>query len=188
MIVTKNRSEQDIDVLIKHGFKLFGENKVQEAQLKYQSINSFEMCELHLIGPLQSNKVKNAMKIFDVIQSIDRFSLVDEIAKQSKKLTTIKTKNFFIQVNIGDEDQKSGVHKKDLKDLYNYSISKNLVVKGLMCIPPNIVDPSDYFKEMVNLRDNINENLKLSMGMSNDYEIALKLQSDIIRVGSLIFE
>ncbi len=72
--------------------------------------------------------------------------------------------------------------------MYNYSISKNLVVKGLMCIPPNIVDPSDYFKEMVNLRDNINENLKLSMGMSNDYEIALKLQSDIIRVGSLIFE
>ncbi len=188
MIVTKNRSEQDINELIKQGFKLFGENKVQEAQLKYQSINSFEMCELHLIGPLQSNKVKNAMKIFDVIQSIDRFSLVDEIAKQSKKLTTIKTKNFFIQVNIGDEDQKSGVHKKDLKDLYNYSISKNLVVKGLMCIPPNIVDPSDYFKEMVNLRDNINENLKLSMGMSNDYEIALKLQSDIIRVGSLIFE
>ena len=75
------------------------------------SINKFEKCELHLIGPLQSNKVKNAMKIFDVIQSIDRFSLVDEI-KQSKKLTTIKTKNFFIQVNIGDEDQKSGVHKR----------------------------------------------------------------------------
>ena len=188
IIVTKNRSEKDINELINQGFKLFGENKVQEAQLKYQSINSFEKCELHLIGPLQSNKVKNAMKIFDVIQSIDRFSLVDEIAKQSKKLTTIKTKNFFIQVNIGDEDQKSGVHKKDLKDLYNYSISKNLVISGLMCIPPNIVDPSDYFREMVNLRDNINENLKLSMGMSNDYEIALKLQSDIIRVGSLIFE
>ena len=127
------------------------------------------------------------MKIFDVIQSIDRFSLVVKLPKQSKNYT-IKTKNFFIQVNIGDEDQKSGVHKKDLQDLYNYSLSKNLIIKGLMCIPPNIVDPSDYFREMVNLRDNINENLKLSMGMSNDYEIALKLQSDIIRVGSLIFE
>ena len=101
------------------------------------------------------------MKIFDVIQSIDRFSLVDEIAKQSKKLPTIKTKKFFIQVNIGDEDQKSGIHKKDLQDLYNYSLSKNLHINGLMCIPPNIVDPSDYFKEMVKLRDNINENLKL---------------------------
>lgn len=188
MIVTKNRSQQDVNELIKNGFNLFGENKVQEAQLKYQPINPFGKYELHLIGPLQSNKVKNAIKIFDAIQSIDRFSLVDEIDKQLKKLPTIKTKNFFIQVNIGDEDQKSGVHKKDLQDLYNYSLSKNLNIKGLMCIPPNNVDPTDYFKEMVKLRDNINKNLKLSMGMSNDYEIALKFQSDIIRVGSLIFE
>ena len=141
-----------------------------------------------MIGPLQSNKVKNALKIFDVIQSIDRFSLVDEISKQKNKLPSAKTKNFFIQVNIGEEVQKSGVQKKDLKDLYDYSVSKNLEICGLMCIPPNIIDPSNYFKEMIKLRDSINKDLKLSMGMSNDYKIALNFQSDIIRIGSLIFE
>ena len=185
MIVTKNRSEKDINELINQGFKLFGENKVQEAQLKYQSINSFEKCELHLIGPLQSNKVKNAMKIFDVIQSIDRFSLVDEIAKQSKKLNSIKTKNFFIQVNIGDEDQKSGVHKKDLQDLYNYSLSKNLIIKGLMCIPPFIKDTTPFFIKMKSFAKLLNVK-HLSMGMSGDYIEALKNSATFIRVGSKI--
>ena len=188
MIVTKNQSIKDIKELITSGHKLFGENKVQEANLKYQTINFPEDLELHLIGPLQSNKVKNALKIFDVIQSIDRFSLVDEISKQKNKLPSAKTKNFFIQVNIGEEVQKSGVQKKDLKDLYDYSVSKNLEICGLMCIPPNIIDPSNYFKEMIKLRDSINKDLKLSMGMSNDYKIALNFQSDIIRIGSLIFE
>ena len=188
MIVTKNQSIKDIKELITSGHKLFGENKVQEANLKYQSLNFPEDLELHLIGPLQSNKVKNALKIFDVIQSIDRFSLVDEISKQKNKLPSAKTKNFFIQVNIGEEVQKSGVQKKDLKDLYDYSVSKNLEICGLMCIPPNIIDPSNYFKEMIKLRDSINKDLKLSMGMSNDYKIALNFQSDIIRIGSLIFE
>ena len=188
MIVTKNQSIKDIKELITSGHKLFGENKVQEANLKYQTINFPEDLELHLIGPLQSNKVKNALKIFDVIQSIDRVSLVDEISKQKNKLPSAKTKNFFIQVNIGEEVQKSGVQKKDLKDLYDYSVSKNLEICGLMCIPPNIIDPSNYFKEMIKLRDSINKDLKLSMGMSNDYKIALNFQSDIIRIGSLIFE
>ena len=188
MIVTKNQSIKDIKELITSGHKLFGENKVQEANLKYQTINFPEDLELHLIGPLQSNKVKNALKIFDVIQSIDRFSLVDEISKQKNKLPSAKTKNFFIQVNIGEEVQKSGVQKKDLKDLYDYSVSKNLEICRLMCIPPNIIDPSNYFKEMIKLRDSINKDLKLSMGMSNDYKIALNFQSDIIRIGSLIFE
>ena len=96
MIVTKNQSIKDIKELITSGHKLFGENKVQEANLKYQTINFPEDLELHLIGPLQSNKVKNALKIFDVIQSIDRFSLVDEISKQKNKLPSAKTKNFFI--------------------------------------------------------------------------------------------
>ena len=188
MIVTKNQSIKDIKELITSGHKLFGENKVQEANLKYQSLNFPKDLELHLIGPLQSNKVKNALKIFDVIQSIDRFSLVDEISKQKNKVPSAKTQNFFIQVNIGEEVQKSGVQKKDLKDLYDYSVSKNLEICGLMCIPPNISDPSNYFKEMIKLRDSINKDLKLSMGMSNDYKIALNFQSDIIRIGSLIFE
>tara|TARA_A100001011_G_scaffold202242_1_gene210607 strand:+ start:1762 stop:2328 length:567 start_codon:yes stop_codon:yes gene_type:complete len=188
MIVTKNQSSQDINELISQGFKLFGENRVQEAKLKYQSISSCNNLELHLIGPLQTNKVKNALKIFDVIQTIDRISLVDEIAKQLLKLSSVRTKKFYIQVNIGEEEQKSGVFKKNLQDLYNYSINCNLVIHGLMCIPPNTQDPSNYFKEMIKIRDNINKKLKLSMGMSNDYKIALNFQSDIIRIGSLIFE
>ncbi len=188
MIVTKNQSYEDISELVNRGFKLFGENRVQEAKLKYYKSNLYEKnIELHLIGPLQTNKVKDALKIFDAIQTIDRVSLVDEISKQLMKLTTIKTKKFFIQVNIGDESQKSGVSRKDLEDLYNYSIDRNLNIHGLMCIPPNILDPKDHFKEMIELREKINTELKLSMGMSNDYKIALRFQSDIIRVGSLIF-
>ena len=188
MIVTKNQSNEDISELIEQGFKLFGENRVQEAKLKYYKPNLYEKnIELHLIGPLQTNKVKDALKIFDVIQTIDRASLVDEISKQLIKMSVIKTKKFFIQVNIGDESQKSGVSVKDLRDLYDYSIDRKLNIHGLMCIPPNILDPKDHFKEMINLRDKINSQLKLSMGMSNDYKIALKCKSDIIRVGSLIF-
>ncbi len=188
MIVTKNQSNEDISELIEQGFKLFGENRVQEAKLKYLKSNLYEKnIELHLIGPLQTNKVKDALKIFDVIQTVDRASLVDEISKQLIKLTVIKTKKFFIQVNIGDESQKSGVSVKDLRDLYDYSIDRKLNIHGLMCIPPNILDPKDHFKEMINLRDKINSQLKLSMGMSNDYKIALQYKSDIIRVGSLIF-
>ena len=188
MIVTKNQSNEDISELIEQGFRLFGENRVQEAKLKYLKSNLYEKnIELHLIGPLQTNKVKDALKIFDVIQTVDRASLVDEISKQLIKLTVIKTKKFFIQVNIGDESQKSGVSVKDLRDLYDYSIDRKLNIHGLMCIPPNILDPKDHFKEMINLRDKINSQLKLSMGMSNDYKIALQYKSDIIRVGSLIF-
>ena len=188
MIVTKNQSNEDISELIEQGFKLFGENRVQEAKSKYIKPNLYEKnIELHLIGPLQTNKVKDALKIFDVIQTVDRTSLVDEISKQLIKLTVIKTKKFFIQVNIGDERQKSGVSVKDLRDLYDYSIDRKLNIHGLMCIPPNILDPKDHFKEMINLRDKINSQLKLSMGMSNDYKIALQYKSDIIRVGSLIF-
>ncbi len=187
LIVTKNQSREDVSILISKGFKLFGENRVQEAKSKFQSLSSHNNIELHLIGPLQSNKAKNALEIFDTIQSIDRHSLIDEISKQLGKFSIIKTKKFFIQVNIGDEKQKSGVSKKELLDLYNYSINKKLNIEGLMCIPPNINDPSDYFRELLELRDKINKKLKLSMGMSNDYKYALKFKSDIIRVGSLIF-
>lgn len=186
MIVTKNRSIQDIETLISKGFKLFGENRVQEAKQKYEELLCYENLELHMIGPLQTNKAKIALKIFDTIQSIDRYSLVDEISKIISK-NTCRTKKFYIQVNIGDENQKSGVPVKDLNDLYEYSIKKKLHIFGLMCIPPNTQDPSIYFEQMKKIRDIVNKNLKLSMGMSNDYKIALKNNSDIIRVGSLIF-
>ena len=133
-------------------------------------------------------EIKNALKIFDTIQTIDRFSLVDEISKQINNLSDLRTRDFYIQVNIGQEEQKFGVSKKELKKLYSYSIEKKVSVSGLMCIPPNIPDPSSYFREMIDLRDNINKNLKLSMGMSSDYKIALNFQTDIVRIGSLIFK
>ena len=186
MIVTKNQSIQDIETLISKGFRLFGENRVQEAKQKYERFQCHENLELHMIGPLQTNKVKIALKIFDTIQSIDRYSLVDEISKVSSK-NICRTEKFYIQVNIGDENQKSGVLTNDLFDLYEYSIKKKLHIAGLMCIPPNIQDPSKYFEQIKNIRDKIDKNLNLSMGMSNDYKYALKHSSNLIRIGSLIF-
>ena len=134
LIVTKNRPQNLILSLIKEGFNLFGENKVQEANEKFSSIE--ENYKLHLIGPLQTNKVKLAMSLFDTIQSIDRPKLIKEIAKYIKSDMNIKTKEFFIQVNIGEEDQKSGVLPKYAKELYNTAIMNNLKIVGLMCIPP----------------------------------------------------
>ena len=188
LIVTKNQKIDEIKELILKGYKLFGENRVQEAHNKFAKIENKGNINLHLIGPLQTNKVKSALELFDIIQSIDRFSLVDEIAKKIKNSKKIKTKGFFIQINIGEESQKSGVLKKDLKDLFKYCLKQNLNIVGLMCIPPNFLDPSNYFNEMTKIRNEIDEKLKLSMGMSNDYKIALKFGSNTIRIGSKIFE
>ena len=187
LIVTKNQSVFDIKDLIRKGFKIFGENKVQEAKKKYQEINLNEKISLHLIGPLQTNKAKDALKFFDTIQSIDREKLVNEISSFLKNSQEIKTKSFYIQINIGSESQKSGIEKYILNDFYKYALDRNLNIVGLMCIPPNNSKVQDYFLEMVSLKNQINPQLKLSMGMSNDYEIALEHQSNLIRVGSLIF-
>lgn len=180
MIVTKNQSVEDIQQLISDGYSLFGENRVQEAQQKFLSIDR-QNIELHLIGPLQSNKVKLALRIFDTIQSIDRIKIVDEIIKYKP------TNKFFIQINIGQEPQKSGVHPNDFQNLYEYCLSNGVLVEGIMCIPPLEENPIKYFEAMNSIKDKTNKNLKLSMGMSNDYLKALKSQSNIIRVGSLIF-
>ena len=188
LIVTKNQKINEIKELILKGYKLFGENRVQEALNKYSDLDNKDDIELHLIGPLQTNKVKSALKFFDIIQSIDRLSLVDEITKKIKNLKTVKTRGFYIQVNIGEENQKSGVLKKDLRDLLDYCQKQKLNIIGLMCIPPNILDPSNYFHEMCKIRNEIDKSLKLSMGMSNDYNIALKFGSNNIRIGSKIFQ
>ena len=187
LIVTKNQSLDDIQELFNSGYRMFGENRVQEAKSKYSSLNNFEDINLHLIGPLQTNKVKEALMLFDTIESIDRKKLVDEIFKVTNKSPKIKTKNFYIQINIGSEDQKFGVDKSEVFGLYEYAISKNLNIEGLMCIPPNTSSPEKYFKEMNLIRDDLDKSLKLSMGMSNDYLSALKNNSNIVRIGSLIF-
>ena len=181
MIVTKNQTPNDIQKLISQKFKIFGENRVQEAHKKFSELRSGTSLELHLIGPLQTNKVKLALNTFDVIQSVDRPKLVDEIMKFNV------SKRFYIQINIGQEPQKNGVDPDKFKDFYTYCFEKKMKVEGIMCIPPNDGNPQIYFKKMNDLKDAINPNLKLSMGMSGDYIEALKMNSSYIRVGSLIF-
>ena len=185
LIVTKNQSLNDIRELINKDFKIFGENRVQEAKGKYQelikikNINSF-------IGPLQTNKVKDALSLFDTIQSIDREKLVDEISKFIIKDNPLKL-NLFTSRLILLKVQKSGIDKSQCMNFYKYALDRRLNVEGLMCIPPNTRSVKDYFLEMNEIRKKINPNLKLSMGMSNDYQVALENNSNLIRVGSLIY-
>ena len=185
LIVTKTRSQDDIFELIESGYRDFAENRVQEAYMKYSKITAHTKINLSLIGPLQSNKVKQALNLFDTIQSIDRSKIVDEIIKYKDAKT--KTKNFFIQINIGEEPQKSGVLPENFNEFYYYCKSKGLEISGIMCIPPLNKDPRYFFEKMLKTRKNIDDHLTLSMGMSSDYKIALDFNSNEIRVGSLIF-
>lgn len=189
LIVTKNQSQKDIFDLLNMGYLSFGENRVQEAVLKYTDVlrNNFKNLKLHLIGPLQSNKTKIALEAFDTIQSIDRKKIVDTISDILNTDSIVRAKEFFIQVNIGKEKQKSGIYPEDVNDFYQYCKKKNMNIKGLMCIPPNDLQPEKYFLELKTLREKIDSKLLLSMGMSQDYDIALKFDSNIIRVGSKIF-
>ena len=190
LVVSKNRSLNDImPCILKEKHKLFGENRIQEAQKKFnqETISSFGI-NLHLIGPLQTNKVDLALSLFQTIQTVDREKLVKEIHKSiQKEKYPIKTKNFYLQVNIGNEPQKSGIDIDHLPELYDKCLKLNLNIIGLMCIPPADKQPDPYFEKMLSLREDLNPKLKLSMGMSNDYEVALKFHSDIIRIGSLLF-
>jgi pyridoxal phosphate enzyme (YggS family) len=185
MAVTKNRSQEDVLILYKNGIRLFGENRVQEAQEKFKNL-PVDDYSLHLIGQLQTNKVKDALKLFNCIQTIDRFKLIDEISKFIHK-DFVKTTSYFIQINIGHEEQKSGVLEDSLDSLYHHAQSKNLNVKGLMCIPPANQDPIPYFQRMNIVRDKLDSNLKLSMGMSTDYELALSYNTNLVRLGSILF-
>ena len=172
--------------LINHGHNHFGENKVQEAQEKWTSLkNDFPNLKLHLIGKLQTNKVKFALPLFDYIHSLDSIKLAEKISLEQKK------KNFkpkiFIQINLGKENQKAGIDEDNLENFYLKCVSEyNLNIIGIMCLPPFDEDPIPFFKKMQNL----SESLKLkeiSMGMSNDYMNALKFKATYIRVGSKIF-
>jgi len=185
MVVTKNRDIEDIKKLFDLGHTVFGENRVQEADKKFISQTFFDQISLHLIGPLQTNKTKRALEIFDTIQSVDRVKIIDMIAKNISPLS--KTKNFFLQVNIGNEPQKAGIAPDQTLELYNYAKEKNLNIKGLMCIPPANNNPEKYFQELFDLKNILNPNLLLSMGMSGDYQLALKNKSNLIRIGSLMF-
>ena len=171
--------------LIEHGHTHYGENKVQEAQLKWTEIKKKNKnIKLHLIGKLQTNKVKVAVKLFDYIHSLDSEKLANKISNQQKEYN-LRTK-LFIQVNIGDEDQKSGINKADVYKFYEYCKELDLDILGLMCIPPFNEDSSDYFNEMRKICEKL-QLQQLSMGMSSDYLNAIDSGSTYVRVGSSIF-
>ena len=184
--VSKTFSIGHILPLINHGHQHFGENKVQEAQEKWTSLkNDFPNLKLHLIGKLQTNKVKFALPLFDYIHSLDSIKLAEKISLEQKK------KNFkpkiFIQINLGKENQKSGIDEEDLENFYQKCVKDyNLNIIGIMCLPPFDEDPKPFFKKMQNLSENL-KLTEISMGMSNDYMDALRFKATYIRVGSKIF-
>ena len=171
--------------LIEYGHLEYGENKVQEAITKWTEIKLAKpKIKLHLIGKLQTNKVKFALKLFDYIHSVDTKKLAKKIAeeelKQNKKI------KIFLQVNIGNENQKSGINKNNLNDLYSYCKNLNLNVIGFMCIPPEEKESGIYFEKMSELNKKFGFS-ELSMGMSSDYIEAIKNNATYVRIGSSIF-
>jgi len=183
--VSKTFPIENILPLIEYGQLHFGENKVQEALDKWSDIKlKNNAIQLHLIGRLQTNKVKFALQIFDYIHSLDSERLAIKISDEQKKQE--KNSKIFIQVNIGNEDQKSGINKDNLVDFYKFCKNLNLDIIGTMCIPPNDDNTEKYFSEMNDLNKELNFK-ELSMGMSGDYLEAIRYNATYVRVGSKIF-
>jgi len=183
--VSKTFKIDKILPLIDHGHIDFGENKIQEAVDKWADIKPNNLnIKLHMIGKLQSNKVKFAVKLFDYIHSVDSEKLAKKIADEQKKIN--KRLKIFIQVNIGDEEQKSGIKKTEVNDLITYCKKIDLDVAGLMCLPPADKNSSFYFNEMNTLNRSFGLS-DLSMGMSSDYLEASKNSATYLRIGSSIF-
>ena len=183
--VSKTFKIDKILPLIEHGHIDYGENKVQEAIEKWTDIKRINSkVKLHMIGKLQTNKVKFAVQIFDYIHSVDSEKLAKKIAEEQNKIS--KKIKIFLQVNIGDEIQKSGINKSEIKQLTSYCKEIGLDLMGLMCIPPANIDPEIYFDEM-NKLNKISGFKQLSMGMSSDFLIAVKYFSTYVRVGTSIF-
>ena len=183
--VSKTFKIDKILPLIDYGHLNFGENKVQEAVDKWTILKKERPnIQLHMIGRLQTNKVKFAVKLFDFIHSVDSAKLAKKIASEQIKIN--KRVKIFVQVNIGDENQKSGINKNELNDLVSYSKELDLNIIGLMCIPPVDVNPTNLFKEMSELNNSYNFQ-DLSMGMSSDYIDASRNNATYLRIGSSIF-
>jgi pyridoxal phosphate enzyme (YggS family) len=184
--VSKTFTLKHVQPLIDHGHRHFGENKVQEAKVKWLEQKKLNTnLKLHMIGKLQSNKAKDAVELFDYIHSVDNQKLADTLAKNQKNLN--RNLDYFIQVNIGNEIQKSGIPVNQLDAFYNYCVNEiNLKIIGLMVIPPVDQNPGKYFKSIYELNKSLAlENL--SMGMSADYLEAIKNGSTFVRIGSSIF-
>ena len=184
--VSKNFQMDKIKPLIENGHIHFGENKVQEAINKWEIIkDQIKDLKLHMIGRLQKNKVKHAVRLFDYIHSLDNLKLAEKISLEQKKNS--KNLKIFIQINIGNEEQKGGIQIEQLENFYNICVKNlNLDIIGLMCIPPENQDVRPFFKKMKELNNNLGLK-ELSMGMSSDYLEAIKFGASFIRVGSKIF-
>jgi pyridoxal phosphate enzyme (YggS family) len=184
--VSKTFSLDHIMPLIEYGHVHFGENKVQEADFKWRQIKKEKSnLKLHMIGRLQSNKAKKAIEIFDYIHSVDSQKLADVLSKSQNEIN--KSVNYFIQVNIGNEKQKSGIPYNEVDAFYSYCTKeKNMKILGLMAIPPNDDNTEKYFKSLSELNASLGLQ-ELSMGMSSDYIKAVNFKATYLRIGSLIF-
>ena len=183
--VSKTFKIDHINPLIEYGHIHFGENKVQEALEKWNDIKvNNNRVRLHMIGKLQTNKVKFAVKLFDFIHSLDSEKLAKKISEEQKKIN--KRLKLFIQINIGSEDQKSGISLKNVYDFANYCKELDLDILGTMCIPPDDNNQNLYFSNMQKINSDLGYK-ELSMGMSNDYLNALEFKSSFLRIGSKIF-
>ena len=187
IVVTKNRSFETILPIIKSGHLHFGENKVQETKEKWTPfLSNYKDIKLHLIGKLQSNKAKEAFFLFDFIHTLDSEKLAKKFSEL--ELNSDKKINYFIQINIGNEVQKNGIDQSIAKEFINFCTNDlKLNIIGLMCIPPNNLDPHPFFSEMQHLKSDNNLN-ELSMGMSSDYKEAADFGSTYLRIGSAIFK
>ena len=186
--VSKSRTVDEIKRAIDSGASIIAENRIQEAEQKYAMLKDYfeqHNIEYHFIGHLQTNKAKKAVQIFDLIQSVDSLKLAKEIDKRARQINKIQ--DILVEVNIGKEPQKYGIMPDEtLNFVKEISNLENIVVKGLMCMPPLHKNPRPYFKEMKKTYDNSKLEI-LSMGMSNDYKIAIEEGSTMIRIGTLIF-
>ena len=183
--VSKTFKMEYISPIIDYGHLHFGENKVQEAIEKWSSIkDNNNSIKLHMIGKLQTNKVKHAVKIFDYIHSVDSIKLAEKISIEQKKVQ--KKPKIFLQVNLGNETQKSGISVEEIHNLYNFCKKNELKIQGLMCLPPFDEDSDKFFLQLKTLNQKFNLP-DLSMGMSHDYLKAIKYQSTYLRIGTKIF-
>ena len=183
--VSKRQPNERVEKILKQGHKVFGENKVQEAYSKWPIFcKKFMNVKLHLIGPLQSNKVKQAVELFDVIHTLDRLKLAQKLSNEIQSQG--KAPEMFIQINTGEEEQKSGISPKDADQFIADCLSLDLTIKGLMVIPPVNDEPSLHFGLLRKIAQR-NGLEGLSMGMSNDFESAIAMGATHIRIGSAIF-
>ena len=185
MAVSKEQSVNDLDILLSEGHRFFGESRVQEAWKKWPVLKEkYPDCKLHLIGQLQTNKVSHAVRLFDVIETLDRSSLAIELANVYQKLQIRRP--LLIQVNTGREPQKAGIFPEDFENLLQMTRTLELPVVGLMCVPPANEEPASHFAYLRSLAKRY-ELPYLSMGMSHDYKIAIEHETSWVRIGTALF-